>query len=68
MQDDEEAALAEAKRRVEELRAQIDHHSYRYYVLDAPQISDAEFDLLLRELRDLELEHPTLLTGVSFRW
>ena len=39
-----EAELAEAKRRVEELRAQIEHHNYRYYVLDAPEISDAEYD------------------------
>ena len=40
-----------AKRRVEELRAQIEHHNYRYYVLDAPEISDADFDKLMRELR-----------------
>jgi DNA ligase (NAD+) len=61
----EEAELSAAKQRVEELRAQIDHHNYRYYVLDAPEVSDAEFDRLLRELRDLEARHPELLTPDS---
>ncbi|MFL5306519.1 MAG: NAD-dependent DNA ligase LigA, partial [Polyangia bacterium] len=61
----DEAELATAKRRVEELRAEIEHHTYRYYVLDAPEISDAEFDRLLRELRDLEQRHPELLTPDS---
>ena len=65
MHDPDEAELADAKRRVEELRARIEHHSYRYYVLDAPEISDAEFDLLLRELRTLEQKHPDLLTPDS---
>lgn len=65
MHDDQAAELAEAKRRVEELRAQIDHHSYRYYVLDAPEISDADFDGLMRELSALEHEHPTLLSPDS---
>jgi DNA ligase (NAD+) len=44
------------------LREQIAHHNYRYYVLDDPEISDAEFDALLRELRALEAEYPALLT------
>jgi DNA ligase (NAD+) len=61
----QEAELATAKRRVEELRARLEHHSYRYYVLDAPEISDAEFDQLLRELRALEERHPDLLTPDS---
>ncbi|HVY40581.1 MAG TPA: NAD-dependent DNA ligase LigA [Polyangia bacterium] len=61
----DEAELAAAKRRVEELRAEIEHHAYRYYVLDAPEVSDAEFDRLLRELRDLEQRHPELLTPDS---
>jgi DNA ligase (NAD+) len=61
----DEAQLAAAKRRVEELRAEIEHHTYRYYVLDAPEVSDAEFDRLLRELRDLEQRHPELLTADS---
>src|ERR1022692_160595 len=61
----EEAELAAAKARVEELRARIEHHSHRYYVLDAPEISDAEFDQLLRELGELERRHPSLLTPDS---
>jgi DNA ligase (NAD+) len=65
MHSAEEAELATAKLRVEELRAGIEHHSHRYYVLDAPEISDADFDLLLRELRDLEQRHPELLTPDS---
>ncbi len=65
MHDANEEELATAKRRVEELRARIEHHSYRYYVLDAPEISDADFDLLLRELRALEERHPDLLTPDS---
>ena len=58
MHDAAEAELAEAKRRVEELRAQIEHHKYRYYVLDAPEISDADFDALMRELDALEKQPP----------
>lgn len=42
------------------LRAQIDYHNYRYYVLDAPEISDAEYDKLLQELREIEAAHPEL--------
>ena len=48
------------KKRIEELRAQISHHNQQYYGTDAPEISDAEYDLLLRELRDLEAQHPEL--------
>jgi len=58
MHDDAQAELAEAKRRVDELRAQIDHHNYCYYVLDAPEVSDAEFDKQMRELDALEKQHP----------
>ena len=65
MHDDAQAELAEAKRRVDELRAQIEHHNYRYYVLDAPEISDADFDKLMRELDALEQQHPELLTADS---
>jgi DNA ligase (NAD+) len=46
--------------RVAMLREQIDHHNYRYYVLDDPGISDAEFDALLHELDALEQQHPEL--------
>ena len=65
MHDAAEAELAEAKRRVEELRAQIEHHTYCYYVLDAPEISDADFDALMRELDGLEKRHPDFLTPDS---
>jgi DNA ligase (NAD+) len=65
MHDAQEAELATAKRRVEELRARIEHHNYRYYVLDAPEVTDGAFDELLRELRGLEERHPDLLTPDS---
>jgi len=65
MHDPDDDELAAARARVDELRAQIEHHSYRYYVLDAPEITDGQFDLLLRELADLERRHPTLLTSDS---
>lgn len=55
----------EAVRRVEELRALVRHHEYRYYVLDSPEISDSEYDRLFRELQTLEAAHPELLTPDS---
>jgi DNA ligase (NAD+) len=54
-----------AAERVAELRRQLDYHNHRYYVLDDPEISDTEYDALLNELRDLEAEHPELLTPDS---
>jgi DNA ligase (NAD+) len=53
------------KQRIEELREVINHHNYRYYVLDSPEISDAEYDELMRELQQLESEHPELVTPDS---
>jgi DNA ligase (NAD+) len=53
------------KKRVAELHAAIDHHLYRYHVLDEPEISDAEYDRLFDELRALEEEHPELATPDS---
>ncbi len=53
------------KQRIAELRGIINHHNYRYYVLDSPEISDAEYDELMRELRKLEAEHPELVTPDS---
>ncbi len=47
-------------RRAEALRRAIEHHNYRYYVLDAPEVSDAEYDALLRELTAIEAAHPEL--------
>jgi DNA ligase (NAD+) len=51
--------------RIEDLRERIRHHEYCYYVLDAPEISDAAFDALMRELKALEAEHPELVTADS---
>ncbi|WP_396624762.1 NAD-dependent DNA ligase LigA [Luteitalea sp.] len=51
--------------RIDALRARIRHHEERYYVLDDPEISDAEYDALVRELRDLETAHPDLITQDS---
>ncbi|WP_376693427.1 NAD-dependent DNA ligase LigA [Wenzhouxiangella sp. EGI_FJ10409] len=55
----------DAAARVESLREQLQEHNYRYYVLDDPIITDAEYDRLLRELEQLESEHPELVTGDS---
>jgi DNA ligase (NAD+) len=55
----------DARHRAEELRALIHHHNYRYHVLDAPEVSDAEYDRLFRELRDLEEKYPELVTPDS---
>lgn len=51
--------------RIEKLRAEIEHHSYRYYVLDDPEISDEEYDRLMSDLRALEEKHPHLVTPDS---
>src|SRR5262249_41194251 len=51
--------------RISLLREQIRHHEYRYYVLDDPEISDAEFDRLINELKRLEAAHPQLVTADS---
>jgi DNA ligase (NAD+) len=52
--------LTTVQQRVEELRRQINYHNYRYHVADDPEISDGEYDALMRELRGLEEEHPEL--------
>ncbi len=59
------ANLEEAKARIEQLRADINHHNYCYYVMDNPEVSDAEYDRLMRELKQLEEEHPQLVTPDS---
>jgi DNA ligase (NAD+) len=51
--------------KIESLRERIRHHEYLYYVLDNPEISDREFDKLMRQLKDLEGQHPALLTPDS---
>lgn len=56
---------AAAERRIRALRESIEHHNYRYFVLDEPEVSDAEFDRLMQELRQLEERHPQLVTPDS---
>jgi DNA ligase (NAD+) len=51
--------------RAESLRREIETHNYRYYVLDAPTIPDAEYDRLFKELQELEREHPELVSADS---
>src|SRR5688572_16555460 len=53
------------KTRYEELKQQIHHHNYRYHVLDAPVVSDLEFDRLLNELKQIETDHPEWVTPDS---
>jgi DNA ligase (NAD+) len=60
-----DAELVRARKRVEELRARIEHHDYRYYLLAAPEISDAEYDALVRELGSLEHRFPELIAKDS---
>lgn len=55
----------DARRRIEELREAIDRHDRLYYVENAPEISDAEYDRLFAELEELEEEHPDLVTDAS---
>ena len=56
---------AKAKERIEKLRKLINYHNHRYYVLDSPEISDAEYDELLRELQRIEEEFPQFTTPDS---
>jgi DNA ligase (NAD+) len=57
--------LAKTRKRIDALRAEINEHNFRYYVLDAPVVSDAQYDKLLRELQQLEQQHPDLITPDS---
>jgi DNA ligase (NAD+) len=57
--------LDKVKDRIEQLKTQVNYHAYRYYVLDSPEISDAEYDDLLRELQQLEEKYPQFLTPDS---
>src|SRR5882762_7749110 len=50
---------------VEDIRKTLRHHEYLYYVLDQPEVSDAEYDGLMNRLRDLETQHPELITPDS---
>src|SRR3954470_12129234 len=58
-------AIKDVQARLDELRAEVDHHLYRYHVLDDPQVSDAAYDRLYDELKALEEEHPELITADS---
>ncbi len=55
----------EAKNKIEDLREKINNHNYKYYVLDNPEISDYEYDMLMKELMDLEEKFPELITSDS---
>ena len=57
--------IKKIKQHAQELRAEIELHNYRYYVLDNPTIPDAEYDKLLRELQQIEQDHPQLITADS---
>ncbi len=57
--------IKEAEKRIKELREQINYHNYRYYVLDSPEITDAQYDKLMRELITLEKKFPELITPDS---
>ena len=59
------ADRASARERAEALRAEIDRHAHRYYVLDTPEISDAAYDSLVRELQGIEAAYPDLVTPDS---
>jgi DNA ligase (NAD+) len=59
------AATKDMTKKIEALREKIRHHEYRYYALDDPEISDAEFDKLMQQLIDLEAAHPELVTQDS---
>jgi len=53
------------EQRIDALRREIDHHNYRYYALDDPEVSDEHYDRLLRQLQELETQHPELVTPES---
>lgn len=59
------AASAQVRKRIVSLRTEIDEHNRRYYLLDSPEISDAAYDQLLRELQNLEAKYPELATPDS---
>ena len=59
------SASKEVAEKIEDLREQIRHHEYRYFVLDDPEISDYDFDKLVEQLKKLEAEHPELITPDS---
>src|SRR5260370_1580400 len=59
------SSTKDLEKKIESLREKIRHHEYLYYVLDNPEISDAEYDKLMQQLKALEAEHPELITADS---
>lgn len=59
------AAPATVRQRADQLRQQLEHHNYCYFVLDTPEVSDAEYDRLMAELREIESQYPELVTAES---
>lgn len=57
--------IDEARRQISEIRDEINHHNYQYYVLDEPQVTDQHYDQLMRKLQALEVEYPELVTEDS---
>ena len=57
--------LEQARAQIEKLRAQINRNNYLYYALDQPEVSDAEYDSQMRELKTLEEQFPRLVTSDS---
>ena len=53
------------QQRAQQLRETIRHHEHLYYVLDTPELSDTEYDALVRELQQIEKDHPELITPDS---
>ncbi len=58
-------AMRDLATRAEELRSLLHHHDYRYHILNRPEISDAEYDRLFNELRELEAAYPEVFTPDS---
>ena len=59
------SSVKDLEKKIESLREKIRHHEYLYYVLDQPEITDLDFDKLMKHLQDLEAEHPELVTPDS---
>jgi len=59
------SAVKDIQKKIEDLREKIRYHNYLYYVLDSPEVTDAEYDRLMRQLEELERAHPELITPDS---
>ncbi|MBI3008778.1 MAG: NAD-dependent DNA ligase LigA, partial [Candidatus Omnitrophica bacterium] len=55
----------DVRQEIEKLRKEISYHNYRYYILDSPQVSDAQYDRLMRRLEELEKEYPEFVSPDS---